>query len=246
MYNKLFTKILDSSIWLEPTTTRIVWLTMLAAMDEDGFVQFASIANLAYRARVDASDCEVAVKILESPDVNSSDVDNEGRRIERVPGGWMILNATKYKELVTRVVIREQTRKRVERFRNKNNVTHTTLSPLNVTQSDTETDTETKEEEASELASAKVPKIYNQIIIPKSLVDSERFVSLWKQWIPYRMKIKKRGDFNLLFRNQIKDLEGLGADKAIAALEYSLSNGYLNPILPDKLKSKQNSNSFCP
>ena len=53
MYNKLFTKILDSSIWLEPSGTRIIWLTMIAAMDENGFVQFASVANLAHRARIE-------------------------------------------------------------------------------------------------------------------------------------------------------------------------------------------------
>ena len=30
MYNKLFTKILDSTVWLEPDTVRIVWITFLA------------------------------------------------------------------------------------------------------------------------------------------------------------------------------------------------------------------------
>ena len=34
MYNKLFTKILDSSIWLAPDPVRLVWITLLAAMDE--------------------------------------------------------------------------------------------------------------------------------------------------------------------------------------------------------------------
>jgi hypothetical protein len=52
MYNKLFTKILDSSIWLEPQATRLVWITLLAAMDEDGFCPFASGLNLARRAKM--------------------------------------------------------------------------------------------------------------------------------------------------------------------------------------------------
>ena len=93
MYNKLFTKILDSSIWMESAPTRIVWLTLIAAMDETGFVQFASIGNLAHRALVSREDAEAAVKTLESPDPDSSDPDNEGRRIQKVPGGWMVLNA---------------------------------------------------------------------------------------------------------------------------------------------------------
>lgn len=119
MYNKLFTKILDSSIWLEPMTTRLVWLTLIAAMDEDGFAQFASVGNLAHRANVPAPATRAAVKCLESPDGDSSDPDHEGRRIERVPGGWMVLNAPKYREMVTRLVAKEGNRRRVQRFRDK-------------------------------------------------------------------------------------------------------------------------------
>lgn len=119
MYNKIFTKILDSSIWLESDSTRIVWLTMLASMDQDGFCQFASAANLAHRAIVPLAATESALKILESPDKNSADQDNEGRRIERVDGGWMVLNATKYRDIVTSSESRKKNRERVQRFRNK-------------------------------------------------------------------------------------------------------------------------------
>jgi hypothetical protein len=119
MYNKLFTKILDSSIWLESTSTRLVWLTMIAAMDETGFTQFASIPNLAHRARVSIEEATAAVECLESVDLNSSDPENEGRRIEKVPGGWMVLNAGKYRDLVKRSLVQEQTRQRVAAFRSK-------------------------------------------------------------------------------------------------------------------------------
>lgn len=141
MYNKIFTKILDSSIWLESNPTRIVWLTFLAAMDEDGFAQFASVANLAHRARVELPDCEAAVKCLEGPDGNSSDPENEGRRIERVAGGWIVLNAGKYRELVTRAVAQEKTRERVARFRERKRAEssgNAGVTPANdrVTQSD--------------------------------------------------------------------------------------------------------------
>lgn len=119
MYNKIFTKILDSSIWLETDSTRIVWLTLIAAMDETGFTQFASPANLAHRARVTLEAAEAAIALLEGPDHNSSDPEHEGRRIERVPGGWMVLNSAKYREMVTRAVGQEKTRERVARFRAK-------------------------------------------------------------------------------------------------------------------------------
>lgn len=119
MYNKIFTKILDSSIWLEPIPTRVVWLTLIAAMDEDGFAQFASVANLAHRARVSQKSAEEAIMSLEGPDANSSDPENDGRRIERVPGGWVVLNACKYRDLVTREISRQQTRARVAKHREK-------------------------------------------------------------------------------------------------------------------------------
>ncbi len=155
MYNKLFSKIVDSSIWLEPTPTRIVWLMFIAVMNEDGFVQFASVANVAHRARIDLLDAETAIKILESPDPNSADEDNDGRRIEKVPGGWMILNAHKYRDLVTREMVREQTRRRVARKRAKDKgvtLCNADVTQRNgsVTQSDTDTDTDTKKERSAQ------------------------------------------------------------------------------------------------
>jgi hypothetical protein len=117
MYNKIFTKILDSSIWMEPLATRIVWLTFIAAMDEHGFVSFASPANVAHRAIVPLDDTVKALAALEGPDANSSDPENEGRRLERVPGGWLVLNAHKYRALVTKAIIQDQTRDRVRAHR---------------------------------------------------------------------------------------------------------------------------------
>jgi hypothetical protein len=87
-------------------------------MDQDGFCEFASIANLAHRARIDLNDTEEAVKTLEGPDKLSPD-EHEGRRIERVPGGWMVLNAGKYRDLATREMAREKTRLRVAAFRER-------------------------------------------------------------------------------------------------------------------------------
>jgi hypothetical protein len=147
MYNKLFTKILDSSIWLEPTPTRIVWVTFLAAMDEHGFVPFASPGNVAQRAVVTLDEACAAIACLESADPDSSDSAHEGRRIERVPGGWVILNAEKYRALSTRATQMEHNRERVRRYREKiaaegSNaaVTPATLGNASVTQSEAYTE----------------------------------------------------------------------------------------------------------
>lgn len=120
MYNKLFTKILDSTIWLEPDATRLVWITFIAAMDEDGFVALSSVGNVAARARVTIEAAESAIRALESPDSVDPHQDNDGRRIERVPSGWMVLNASKYRDIIRRATAREQTRERVAKHRARN------------------------------------------------------------------------------------------------------------------------------
>ena len=152
VYNKIFTRILDSSIWLETNTTRIVWITFLASMDETGYAHFAALANLAKRAGVTLEEAEAAVKVLEAPDRESSDPANDGRRIERIPGGWMVLNAEKYRLLVSRAIIQEQTRIRVAKFRERKRgnapVTHGSVSGnADVTPSEASAGSEAKQKE---------------------------------------------------------------------------------------------------
>jgi hypothetical protein len=120
MYSKLFASILDSSIWLEEDATRIVWLTLLAAKDGEGFARFAALENLARRANVSSEKAAHAVAKLEAPDTNSSNPLHEGRRVERVPGGWMVLNAKLYDDMVRREDERRSTRERVALHRARN------------------------------------------------------------------------------------------------------------------------------
>lgn len=127
MYSKLFSKIVRSTIWLEPDPTRIVWITLLACMDEDGFVDCASAGNVASVARVTLDQARDALDKFQKPDPDSSDGDNEGRRIERVPGGYVVLNAVKYRELAKRQDAKNLTRKRVSAYRARN----TPVTPCN-------------------------------------------------------------------------------------------------------------------
>lgn len=117
MYNKLFTSILDSSIWLEDDGVVRVWVTLLASMDESGFCKFGGIASLARRANKTLNETQRVVEVLESPDKFDPEQDFEGRRIERVPGGWMVLNAVKYRDMATRSIAMERNRIRVQKFR---------------------------------------------------------------------------------------------------------------------------------
>ena len=149
MYNKLFSKIVNSSVWLSPTDHRIVWITFLALMDQDGFVAIASIPNVAHTARVSLEAAQEAVLAFESPDPLDSTQEFEGRRVERVPGGWMVLNAPKYRAMATAENIREQTRLRTQVYRQRKaeagdaSVTHRIE---NVTPSETDSEANTNSE----------------------------------------------------------------------------------------------------
>lgn len=118
MYVKLFGTILDSSIWAQPGDTRLVWITMLAMADKDGYVR-ASPSGLAHRARVSLKACRAALKVLSSPDRESSSPEYGGRRIEAVEGGWQLLNYTKYREIRTEEQLKAAARQRSHRLRRK-------------------------------------------------------------------------------------------------------------------------------
>ena len=150
MYNKIFTKILDSSIWLEPNATRIVWITFLAAMDEEGFVQFASIRNVAHRANVSIEDAQSAVASLEGPDPDSGDPHEDGRRIEKVEGGWTVLNADKHRKIATREHQKALNRERVKRHRSSKCNAPVMEANETVTPSEAEANAEAEDLEAGD------------------------------------------------------------------------------------------------
>ena len=115
-YTKLFSSIVTSTIWTEDDKTRIVWITMLALADKNGEVQ-ASIPGLARIAGVSVSDCEIAIGKFLAPDPYSRTSDDEGRRIEVIEGGWVLINHAKYREMASRDEQREAEAKRKRRYR---------------------------------------------------------------------------------------------------------------------------------
>lgn len=99
-YAKLFSSITESSLWGEPKEVRLLFVTMLARADSTGFVE-ASVPGLARVANLTLDEVESSLAALEGPDPHSKDLDrapeNEGRRITKVPGGWMVLNYEDYR-----------------------------------------------------------------------------------------------------------------------------------------------------
>ena len=143
---KLHGTILDSSIWLDDHPTRLLWITMLVMADERGVVQ-ASVGGLAARARITREECEAALAKFLGPDPDSRD-QTSGERIERVPGGWLIINHANYRDKQTRQ--QALTAARVARHREKHRrATGNDVAPDNATSpSEAEADTEAEYQRA--------------------------------------------------------------------------------------------------
>lgn len=117
-YAKLFSRILDSTIWREDDPTRILWITMLAMADGGGVVE-CTIPGLADRAKITIPQCEAALYKFQEPDKYSWSQEYEGRRLIRVDEGWFLVNHAKYRSMLSEEDRKEKNRVRVERFRQR-------------------------------------------------------------------------------------------------------------------------------
>lgn len=117
-FTRLFSTIVTSTVWRESDKTRIVWITMLALMNEKGIVP-ASVPGLAALANVETEECRDALGVLLSPDKDSRTKEHEGRRIAEVDGGWSILNHGKYKDIGREMDRTEYLRKAQTRSRRR-------------------------------------------------------------------------------------------------------------------------------
>lgn len=95
-YTKLFSSILDSTIWDEDCATRVLWVTMLAMVNTRGQV-LSSEVNIGLRARLPLTDVKNGLAKLLAEDPASRTPDNGGRRIAKIDGGWQILNYERYR-----------------------------------------------------------------------------------------------------------------------------------------------------
>ncbi len=117
-YTKLFSSIVHSTIWREADHIRLVWITMLAMKDKDGIIE-ASLPGLADCARVSIDECKEALEHLMAPDEYSRSPEHDGRRVEAVDGGWILLNHAKYKHKLSGDDLRQKNAERVKRHREK-------------------------------------------------------------------------------------------------------------------------------
>lgn len=92
--------IVDSSLWAEPDYVCKIFITMLAMKDSDDVCRMNPY-QLAQRSRKTEVEVLDALRLLSSPDtIRVEPQPFEGRRIQAVEDGWLILNGEKYREMV--------------------------------------------------------------------------------------------------------------------------------------------------
>lgn len=86
----LFQDIRNSSVWAHDSDIRIVWITLMTMVDPEGYIA-AAIPGIAIAANVHVDKVREAIAIFEAPDPDSRNDAHEGRRLQKVPRGWLML-----------------------------------------------------------------------------------------------------------------------------------------------------------
>lgn len=217
-YTKLFSDIVDSSIWDEDAETCKVWVTLLALSDASGYVR-GSAGWLAGKAKVSVQHCEFSLNKFKNPDPRSRTPDNDGRRIEQLEDGWLILNYISFRERLSSDPKAAATRARVQKHREqqalRNKKSVTTESPAS--------------------ASASVPNQDGSefdLYIPQVL-NIEEFKPVWHQWVLCRKKKKQCKDWFALFEKQLEWLTKFTVPQVVEILNTSMRNDWQGLFEPN-------------
>lgn len=107
-WTPLWNMIVDSSVWEEDDATCKVFVTLLALKDPDHVVRLTAY-QIGKKANKPEAEVLKALKILSSPDRRRIEPqEHEGRRIERVEDGWLVLAGQKYQEMVQEMIRQRQ------------------------------------------------------------------------------------------------------------------------------------------
>jgi hypothetical protein len=164
-FTKLFSSITESTVWCENDQIRIVWITMLAMANKNGFV-FGSVPGLANRARVSVESAREAIEKFQQPDPDSRTKEHQGRRIEEVDGGWRLLTYEKHRAIRDEEERREYMKNlmRQKRLAKKVSIVSHSKPPLSQAEAEAYTEEETTKTSCAEPSSA--PQIEAFIRLP--------------------------------------------------------------------------------
>ena len=121
MYGKIFTSIYDGTL-AEDWRALITFQQLIVLCDADGIIDMTP-QSISRRTGIPIEHIKAGIEILEKEDKYSRTEAENGRRIELIdehrPWGWHIVNHEIYKRLQDADTIREQTRERVRKHREK-------------------------------------------------------------------------------------------------------------------------------
>jgi len=218
IYAKLFSSITESSLWCEPNEVRLLFVSMLAKADSSGFVE-AALPGLAKLANLTLPEVESAIKSLESPDPHSKNPEHEGRRILKVPGGWMLLNYEEYHSRKGNEERRQYMRDYMQNYRAGKAVNggkHRVNKKF------------TSKQAVNECKHSPSPSLSPSLFTRKEVelpFKSDRFAEAWSAWVKFRSDIKKPLTDSTI-QMQLKKLEAMGEDRAVAMIEHTIFKGW--------------------
>jgi len=104
-WTPLWSMIVESSLWQdEDDATCKVFVTMLAIKDPDHIVRMSAY-QIGKKSNKTEAQVLAALKILAAPDKKRLEPQEfEGRRIEKVDAGWLVLNGPKYQEMMQEMI----------------------------------------------------------------------------------------------------------------------------------------------
>lgn len=115
-FTKLDDGLIFSSILTEDDAVFKVWVLILSRTGKDGVAPI-SPAFLASVCRKDDAEIERCLAVLAAPDHASRSLNDDGRRIERVDGGFRVINYQKYRERAESEEVRAYEREKKRRQR---------------------------------------------------------------------------------------------------------------------------------
>ena len=247
MFVKLFTQILDSSI-ADNRKLRHFFTDILLCSDAKGFVMMTESA-ISRRIGTTVEEVKWGIAELMSPDPRSKTPDCEGRRLEAVEGsgyGWRIINFESYKELRSAEDMRDKTRERVRRFRDKqretegcnDNVTPKTdecndnVTPCNVTVTPCNVTVTPCNAGNAIQKKKKIQRKKKEESPTAKLPHGEDFALAWTRWRTHRAEIKKPLK-PTSEEAQLKKLSNFTEAKAIAIIDHTVEMGWQGLCEPD-------------
>ncbi len=226
-FAKLDSGIVDSSLWMLDHDALRVWVYLLAKVDALGILR-ASVPAMAHACRLSLERFEEIMQGFEAPDAYSRSAENEGRRVQRIEGGWVLLNYLRYRELSQRKAgsHAERQARYYKRRKERDDLTGTTVTPdASPVTPDAPTSPVTQKQMQMQMQMQKERKREGSLPLPGPL-DSEEFRRAWADWLAYRREAKLKTWKPVTIRAKLEEFSAWGHDRAVAAIRRSIANGW--------------------